>query len=71
MNNWKLYPNTEPTEQGEYLCRGIGGLNHKLHYYVCLWINEPSENLKGFFYGGDYFNGIRTGVFEYIKCSEL
>lgn len=70
-NNWRAFPTERPTEMGEYLCRGIGGLNNKLHYYVCLWVNEPKENLIGFFYGGNEFAEIPTGKFEFIKCSEL
>lgn len=72
-NNWREFPTEHPTETGEYLCRGIGGLNNRLHHYVCLWIGECDDRqiANHFFYGGNVFNEIPSGKFEFIKCSEL
>ena len=74
-NNWHKWPQEKPTKTGEYLCRGFGGLDNKIHYYVCLWVGNDACNdndIAGkFYYGGNEFSEIPSGEFEFIKCNEL
>ena len=53
--NWRIFPDEKPTTTGEYLVRGIGGLNNKLHHWVCLWVGEHEDSAiaNRFFYGGN------------------
>lgn len=72
---WHKYPQETPNKDentyGEYIVRGIGGLNHKLHYYVVFWIWNKAEALCGFYYRGNEFNEIPSGEFEWIDTKEL
>ena len=71
---WHKWSSEKPVKTGEYLVRGIGGLNHKLHYWVCLWIGEDTtfdSTVKNkLFYGGNEFDNC-DGDFEWISVNEL
>jgi len=69
---WKSYPGVMPSVSGEYLVRGIGGLNNKLHYWVCLWVGDCDDKTIAhrFFYGGNEFRNV-TGKFEWLDLKEL
>ena len=67
---WRKWPQEKPTQRGEYLVRGVGGLNNKMHYWVCLWVAHPNI-LSGLYYNGNVFNQVPSGEFEFIKCDEL
>ena len=67
---WHKWPEEKPRKTGEYLVRGIGGLNNRLHYWVCLWIEKPKD-LRGLYYGGNLFNEVPTNEFEWIDVKEL
>ena len=73
--NWHKWPNEKPARTGEYLVRGVGGLNNKLHHYVCLWIGEDTCRDKDinnkFYYGGNEFNEVPSGDFEWLDLTEL
>lgn len=75
MNNWHKWPQEKPSKTGEYLCRGIGGLNIKLHHWVCLWVGEDEcldmNYSNKFYYGGNEFNQCPSGNFEWIDVTEL
>lgn len=68
---WREWPSERPSRTGEYLVRGIGGLNNKLHHWVCLWVgeSEDSEISCKFFYGGNEFAECRE--FEWMDVMEL
>lgn len=72
---WHKYPEETPPKDenvhGEYLIRGNGGLNGKLHYYVAFWCWIKKEGLCGFFYRGNEFCEIPSGEFEWIDTKEL
>jgi len=76
-NKWHKWPQEKPTETGEYLVRGIGGLNNKLHHYVCLWVGEDDCQDKDiankFYFGGnEFFLTIGNNKeFEFIDVNEL
>lgn len=69
---WNKFPELKPSKTGEYLCRGIGGLNNKIHYWVCLWVNECDDKdiEKHFFYRGNEFKECPNG-FEWIDLNKL
>lgn len=70
---WRMWPQEKPSHTGEHLVRGIGGLNNKLHYWVCLWIGEDKSEDKDlvnkFYYGGNEFRECQE--FEFIDVNEL
>lgn len=70
---WRKFPDEKPIASGEYLVRGIGGLNNKLHYWVCLWVGECEDKsiAHRFFYGGNEFRNIPSGEFEWLDLKEL
>ena len=72
---WHEWPQEKPTRTGEYLCRGIGGLNKKIHHWVCFWVseNECSDHYicGKFFYGGNEFNECPSGMFQWLDLKEL
>ena len=71
--SWRKFPDEKPTKTGEYLVRGVGGLNGKLHHWVCLWVGEH-EDLRianRFFYGGNEFSNVPSGRFEWLDLKEL
>ena len=72
---WHKYPQETPPKDGktfgEYLIRGIGGLNNKLHYYVAFWCWIKEENLCGFFYHGNEFCEIPSGEFEWLDLKTI
>ncbi len=70
---WHRFPNEKPSQHGEYLVRGIGGLNNKLHHWVCLWIDEYDNKdiERRFFYGGNEFKECPSGKFEWMDLREL
>lgn len=76
-NLWHKWPQEKPSKTGEYLCRGIGGLNNKLHHYVCLWVGEDACQDKGvtnkFYFGGNEFCLVigKNKPFEFINVNEL
>ena len=69
---WRTFPAEKPTAAGEYLVRGVGGLNNKLHNWVCLWVNDCEDKsiAHRFFYGGNEFN-VPSGEFEWMDLKEL
>ena len=73
--NWHKWPQEKPARTGEYLCRGIGGLNNKKHHYVCLWVGEDTCRDKDvankLYYGGNEFREIPSGNFEWLDLTEL
>lgn len=73
FSGWHKFPFKKPEHSGEYLVRGIGGLNNKQHHWVCLWIDECDDmNIAHrFFYGGNEFNQCPSGEFEWIDLTEL
>ena len=70
---WKQYPDEKPALSGEYLVRGIGGLDNKLHHWVCLWVGECDDKTLAhrFFYGGNEFQNVPSGRFEWMDPKEL
>ena len=70
---WHKFPEEKPSVTGEYLLRGIGGLNNKLHHWVCLWVAECDEAriANRFFYGGNEFNNVPSGRFEWLDLKDL
>lgn len=68
---WHKWPQEKPSRTGEYLIRGIGGLNNKLHHWVCLWVGETeySEISCKFFYGGNEFCECQS--FEWVDVNKL
>ena len=73
--NWHKWPQEKPTKTGEYLCRGMGGLNNKLHHWVCLWVGKDTCQDKDvankLYYGGNEFNECPNGVFQWLDLKEL
>ena len=71
--NWRRFPEEKPPCTGEYLVRGIGGLNNKLHHWVCLWIDrcDDPQIANRFFYGGNEFRDVPNGEFEWLDLKEL
>ena len=71
--NWKNYLAEKQNTTGEYLVRGIGGLNNKLHHWVCLWVAECEDKTiaNRFFYGGNEFNNVPSGRFKWLDLKEL
>ena len=70
---WRKFPDEKPPVTGEYLVRGIGGLNNALHHWVCLWVGkceDPSIENR-FFYGGNEFQNVPSGEFEWMDLKEL
>lgn len=72
---WHKFPQETPPKvegnYGEYLVRGITN-NKRLHYFVCLWVWQPNDDLRGFFYGGNEFRGyMQNESFEWINVNEL
>ena len=67
---WHHYPDEKPTMVGEYLVRGVGGINNCLHHWVCLWI-EGGSVPTGFYYNGNEFNQCPSGEYEWIEVKEL
>ena len=67
---WRKFPGEQPKEFGEYLVRGIGGLNNRMHHWVCLWIDDPALK-KGFYYNGNEFNNVPSGEYEWLDLKEL
>lgn len=72
---WHKYPEETPPKDentyGEYLIRGKGGLNEKLHYYVAFWCWIKKEGLCGFFYRGNEFCEIPSGEFEWVDLKTI
>lgn len=70
---WRKFPAEKPSATGEYLVRGIGGLNNKLHHWVCLWVGECEDKMIAhrFFYGGNEFTNVPSGAFEWLDLKEL
>ncbi len=70
---WHKFPEEKPSATGEYLVRGIGGLNNKLHHWVCLWVGDFEDKALAhrFFYGGNEFNDVPSGKFEWLDLKEL
>jgi len=70
-NGWRKFPDEKPAAAGEYLVRGIGGLDNKLHHWVCLWVGDFDDKTIAhrFFYGGNEFRECE--VFEWVDVNEL
>lgn len=70
--NWHKFPYEQPTEEKEYLVRGIGGIDNRLHHWVCLWVNERKQLgvPKRFYYRGNLFHND-SGVFEWLDLESL
>ena len=67
---WRKFPDEKPIRFGEYLVRGIGGLNNKLHHWVCLWIDDPAIP-SNFYFNGNEFNQVPGGCYEWVDVNEL
>lgn len=70
---WRHYPEEKPTVTGEYLLRGHGGLDGRLHHWVCLWVENcvDAQIAHRFFYGGNEFNNVPSGTFEWLDLKKL
>ena len=68
---WHKWPQEKPSKTGEYLTRGIGGLNNKLHHWVCLWVGDTDDAQisNKFYFGGNEF--CECTEFEWIDVNEL
>lgn len=68
---WHEWPQEKPSRTGEYLIRGIGGLNNKLHHWVCLWVGDTDDAdiSNKFFYGGNEFRECIK--FEWLDVKDL
>ena len=72
---WRRFPDEKPVHTGEYLVRGIGGLNGKLHYWVCLWVRGDNGIIDiptGFYYNGNPFERqIDSNEYEWLDLRVL
>ena len=70
---WHTWPQEKPATDREIrniLVKGIGGLDDKLHYWLCMWV--WTSDLKGLYYNGNEFNGIAPDrEFEWLYVDEL
>ena len=70
---WHKWPYEKPSKTGEYLIRGIGGLNNKLHHWVCLWVGvdkcSDKDIVNKFYYDGNEFN--ECDFFEWLDVKKL
>lgn len=69
MAKWHKYPKEKPLHNGEYLVRGIGCRTHKLHYWLCLWV-DVEDLPTDFYYNGNLFRNV-DGEFEFLDVTEL
>lgn len=59
-----------PTKAGDYLLRGVGGLDHKFHFWLCFYVPSGQGIAKGFYYNGNEFRNA-DGEYEWIDVNEL
>lgn len=72
MNNWHWYSKEKPQKAGDYLVRGVGGLDNKFHYWLCFWVPSGNGIIEGFYYNGNEFRNIDEGIdYEWIDVNEL
>ena len=71
---WHKWPDEVPELDGReihsYLVRGIGGIDNKLHHWICEYVETNDHTLKGWFLCGNEFREQNKG-FQYMDVDEL
>lgn len=72
---WHKWPEEVPELNGReihsYLVRGIGGLNEKLHYWICQYVKTDSVP-EGWYLNGNEFKESQDGrELQFIDVDEL
>ena len=71
---WHIWPNEVPELDGReihsYLVRGVGGLDDKLHHWICEYVQTNDHTLKGWFLNGNEFRD-QDKEFEFMDVDEL
>lgn len=75
---WRWWPKDNPSDYcdpnkglNDFIVRGVGGCDNKLHYYMVQWIECDEYDLHGWYYNGNPFMCIPSNEFHFITAKDV